>query len=179
MIKNLVQNVWKTEKRVAAMADVEGLILLGGFKGEIGVLSKKTGKNSWAILDDLKEEQITNLQLLKITPQLTFLVQTKSGTFSVIELTTPSDTSSSFTFTSNITIRSDNVTLNQYPIYQSSASSWCVSTSMLSDSMLTTIDCRLDDDTWILKICDVCVDMQPQMNENVGNIDFRKNLNMF
>jgi hypothetical protein len=149
MIKNLVQNVWKTDKRVASMIEVDGLLVLGGFKGEIGILNKKTGKNTWHSQEIMNNQHLTNIQQLPRPKHQTFLIQSKMGYFFILELHTHDKTASWHLLTS---IKTDLVTLTRFPVIETADNHWRCVTNRLDDSCaLQTIEFRVEMDVWDVK----------------------------
>lgn len=142
MINKINREIWSVHRKSSTCLDLDRLVILGSFEGSLGVLEKKTGKVTWNDLEHLKGQHIISILKLENCENTTILVQTKEGSFSLIEVLEDLNT---VTFKKQKALNTNHITLSPFPCHQRAENQWTILTNHLSEDLnLKTIEIKFD-----------------------------------
>ena len=129
MIKEIGSQVWHSGKKISSILRVDKKILMGGFKGEVGVLETQTGMISWNSIEQLKESHIVSITKINFDNHEIFLFQTKDGKFAIL-----GSVQNSFSASLQLLgyISTDLLGLSPFPCHQISAAKWVILTTQIN-----------------------------------------------
>lgn len=142
MIKQIDRPVYSVGKKVGVTLEIDNYVVLGSLDGYLGVLDTSTGLAKWQEIEAVKEQQIVGMQRLDLENAVALILQTKSGTFAVVEIEQPKTVRR---LKLCAAIKTNFLTMSAFPCYRKSETSWqLLSTEVNDEFCLRTIDISHD-----------------------------------